>query len=47
MDITTVRQPFVESGRIACGLLLDQLTGKSRAVQHVTLPAELIIRSTA
>ena len=47
MDITTVRQPFIESGRIACGLLLDQLTGKSRAVQHVTLPAELIIRSTA
>jgi LacI family transcriptional regulator len=47
MEITTVRQPFAESGRIACGLLLDQLNGRSAGVQHVTLPAQLIVRSTA
>ncbi|MGW6282059.1 LacI family DNA-binding transcriptional regulator [Kribbella sp. NPDC055071] len=47
MDLTTVHQPFVESGRIGCGLLLDQLNGKSRGVQHVMLPAQLIVRSTA
>jgi len=39
--------PFVESGELACTLLLDRLSGPSRAVQHVNLPAELIVRSTA
>jgi len=47
LDLTTVHQPFVESGRIACGLLLDQLNGRSPGVQHVMLPAQLIARSTA
>ena len=47
LDLTTVHQPFVESGRIAGGLLLDQLNGRSPGVQHVMLPAQLIIRSTA
>jgi LacI family transcriptional regulator len=47
MDITTVHQPFVESGRVACDLLLAQLTGGETAVQHVALPTELIIRTSA
>ena len=47
LGLTTVRQPFVESGELACTLLLDRLSGPSRAVQHVNLPAELIVRSTA
>jgi DNA-binding LacI/PurR family transcriptional regulator len=47
LGLTTVRQPFVESGELACTLLLDRLSGASRAVQHVNLPAELIVRSTA
>jgi DNA-binding LacI/PurR family transcriptional regulator len=47
LDLTTVHQPFVESGRIATGLLLDQLNRKSPGVQHIKLPAQLIVRSTA
>jgi LacI family transcriptional regulator len=47
LDLTTVRQPFVESGELAATLLLDRLAEPTRAVQHVNLPAELIVRSTA
>lgn len=47
MGITTVRQPFVESGRIGCALLLDRLHGRDLAVQHVALPTELVVRSSA
>lgn len=47
MGITTVAQPFVESGRVACSLLLDRLNGTARGIQHVTLAAELVVRTTA
>jgi DNA-binding LacI/PurR family transcriptional regulator len=47
IDITTVRQPFIESGRLGCVLLLDQLYGTSRSIQHVTLPVDLVVRNTA
>jgi LacI family transcriptional regulator len=47
LDITTVRQPFVESGRLATALLLDRLGGHRDAVQHVTLPGQLVVRGTA
>lgn len=46
-EITTVRQPFADSGEAASLLLLDQLSGRARGIQHVTLPAELITRATA
>jgi LacI family transcriptional regulator len=47
MNITTVRQPFTETGRLGCVLLLDQLDGTSHAVQHVTLPLSVVVRDTA
>ncbi len=47
MGITTVRQPFVESGRVGCALLLDRILGRDMTVKHVSLPTELVIRSTA
>jgi DNA-binding LacI/PurR family transcriptional regulator len=47
LGITTVRQPLAESGEIGASLLLDRLGGQARGVQHVTLPAELIVRTTA
>lgn len=48
MGITTVRQPFAESGRLGCVLLLEQLYGTSRpTTSHITLPVELVHRDTA
>jgi DNA-binding LacI/PurR family transcriptional regulator len=47
MNVTTVRQPFAETGRLGCVLLLDQLSGTTRAVQHVTLPLNVVVRDTA
>ncbi|GAA1711762.1 LacI family DNA-binding transcriptional regulator [Fodinicola feengrottensis] len=47
LDLTTVRQPFEESGRLAAGLLLERLADPAAAVQHVMLPGQLVVRSTA
>ncbi|MFE6699044.1 LacI family DNA-binding transcriptional regulator [Streptomyces sp. NPDC057718] len=47
LQLTTVRQPFAETGEVACKLLLDQLYGDARGVHHATLPAELVVRNTS
>jgi LacI family transcriptional regulator len=46
LGITTVRQPLVETGHIATSLLMSMLDGTSRAVQHINLAPELVVRST-
>jgi DNA-binding LacI/PurR family transcriptional regulator len=43
--LTTVRQPYVEKGRLAGKLLIAQLKGES--VESVTLPTELIVRGSS
>jgi LacI family transcriptional regulator len=40
--LTTVRQPLVEKGRIAAGLLV----GRRRAEAPIVLPTELVVRGT-
>ncbi|MFD4638070.1 LacI family DNA-binding transcriptional regulator [Lentzea sp. NPDC058436] len=47
MGITTVRQPFFETGRVGGALLIDQVQGVSSSVQHVELAAELVVRTSA
>jgi DNA-binding LacI/PurR family transcriptional regulator len=47
--LTTVRQPVVEQGRTAAGLLLGALSPSTRAShvsEHVLLPVELVERCT-
>ena len=46
MDISTITQHLGDSGRIAAGLLLEQISGKSKAIQKVNLQVGLIERST-
>ncbi|MET3803223.1 LacI family transcriptional regulator [Nakamurella sp. UYEF19] len=46
LDLTTVAQPFAETGRIGAALLLELLGGAGMAVQQVNLAPQLIIRST-
>jgi LacI family transcriptional regulator len=46
LDLTSVRQPFEESGRLAAEILLSQLRNGDRSLQHVTLKLELIDRKT-
>ena len=47
LGITTVAQPLVDSGRIAVGMLLEQLADPTSPRRDVTLPLELIRRRTA
>lgn len=47
MGITTVRQPFVESGQVACALLLDYMAGNADSVQRTTLSTALVVRTSA
>ena len=47
IGLTTVRQPLEESGRVAAELLLARLADRSRPVQHVRLPLEIVPRETA
>jgi LacI family transcriptional regulator, repressor for deo operon, udp, cdd, tsx, nupC, and nupG len=46
LGLTSVRQPFEESGELAATLLLNQLRDASRALQHVTLKLNLVERTT-
>jgi LacI family repressor for deo operon, udp, cdd, tsx, nupC, and nupG len=45
-DLTTVHQPVHEQGERAGRLVLDMLTGAPVDVTHLTLPTNLVIRST-
>jgi LacI family transcriptional regulator len=47
LDMTTVEQPFAETGRIATTLLLGLLESTSRPVQQVRLTPTLRIRATS
>jgi DNA-binding LacI/PurR family transcriptional regulator len=42
--LTTVRQPMLDKGRVAGRMLLDE--GERVEARHVTLPTELIVRSS-
>jgi len=46
LDMTTVEQPFAETGRIAAALLLGLLDGSARPHQQVNLTPALIARAT-
>jgi DNA-binding LacI/PurR family transcriptional regulator len=46
LELTTVRQPLVESGRRGARLLLDVLAGRQIPPLHELLPLELIVRGT-
>jgi DNA-binding LacI/PurR family transcriptional regulator len=46
LGLTSVRQPFEESGELAATLLLNQLRDGSRALQHTTLKLTLVERET-
>jgi LacI family transcriptional regulator len=47
LELTTVGQPFAETGRIATRLLLGLLDGTGGSSQHVNLTPTLIVRSTS
>jgi LacI family transcriptional regulator, galactose operon repressor len=44
--LTTVRQPFVQMGEVACQLLADQMEGREPASARVELAATLVIRDS-
>jgi DNA-binding LacI/PurR family transcriptional regulator len=46
LGLTSVRQPFEESGELAATLLMNQLRDASRALQHITLKLTLVERET-
>jgi DNA-binding LacI/PurR family transcriptional regulator len=46
-DLTTVRQPLVESGQVAVQLLLERLAQSESSTRQVQLPLKLIRRGTA
>jgi DNA-binding LacI/PurR family transcriptional regulator len=46
LGLTSVRQPFEESGRVAAETLLAQLRDPARTLQHITLKLTLIERET-
>ncbi|MEN3312785.1 MAG: hypothetical protein V7645_2114 [Actinomycetota bacterium] len=46
LGLTSVRQPFEESGKVAAEILLSQMRDGSRSLQHVTLKLELVERET-
>jgi DNA-binding LacI/PurR family transcriptional regulator len=46
LELTTVEQPFAETGRIAASLLLGMIDGRARPSQHVNLTPTLLVRGT-
>jgi DNA-binding LacI/PurR family transcriptional regulator len=46
LDITTVRQPLEESGRLGYRHLRETLNGGHGPARHVTLGVELVVRAT-
>ncbi len=46
LELTTVRQPFEESGEVATEMLLAQLRDPTRTLQQVTLKLTLVERAT-
>lgn len=46
LDLTTVRQPFAESGRLAAELLMTLLGGDAPLLRSVTLQAPLVVRGS-
>ncbi|MEY9910323.1 DNA-binding LacI/PurR family transcriptional regulator [Catenulispora sp. MAP12-49] len=42
LGLTTMRQPFAQTGRVAARLLLEQLSGEPQPVQHVKLAPEFV-----
>jgi DNA-binding LacI/PurR family transcriptional regulator len=47
LDITTVRQPLEESGRLGFRQLREAMNGQRGLARHVTLGVELVVRATA
>jgi DNA-binding LacI/PurR family transcriptional regulator len=47
LGLTSVRQPFEESGRVAVEILLAQLRDPTRSLQHVSLKLALVERMTS
>jgi LacI family transcriptional regulator len=46
LELTSVRQPFEESGQVAAEMLLAQLRNPTRSLQQVTLKLTLVERAT-
>jgi DNA-binding LacI/PurR family transcriptional regulator len=46
LELTSVRQPFEESGQVAAEMLLAQLRDPQRSLQQVTLKLKLVERAT-
>jgi DNA-binding LacI/PurR family transcriptional regulator len=46
LDLTTVRQPLEESGRLGFRHLREALAGRHGSARHVTLGVELVVRAT-
>lgn len=47
LDLTTVAQPFVDSGRIAADLIVGLLAGTSPVVLTITLTGTLVVRASS
>ncbi|HAK46922.1 MAG TPA: hypothetical protein DCO79_13515 [Spirochaeta sp.] len=46
MELSTITQHLVDSGRIAAGLLLEKMSGKVETIQKINLQIDLIERGT-
>jgi len=46
LDLTTIRQPLEESGRLGFRHLREAIDGRAGSARHVTLGVELIVRAT-
>jgi DNA-binding LacI/PurR family transcriptional regulator len=47
IGLTTLRQPLMESGRIAVELLLSRMEKRGRQLQNIELPLSIVVRETA